>query len=133
MLDTTAKPDQLARLVQNHDGNERRCREAYATATLVGDAVRDAVRKHTGKEMPLAFVTSEQASEGFLTSTFSFNLPGNCACHSLVRTLDRLIIFCSRGWAWSTSLTRKRVATCPFNQRRIVRTRGQCRPRSALR
>ena len=77
MLDTAAKPDQLARLVQNHDGVEKRCREAYATATSVGEAVRDAVRKHTGgKDMPLAFVTPEQASEGFLSSTFSFNLPG---------------------------------------------------------
>ena len=77
VLDTVAKPDQLARLVQNHDGVERRCREAYATAASVGAAVQDAVRKHTGgREMTLAFVTPSQATEGFLSSTFSFNLPG---------------------------------------------------------
>lgn len=76
MLDTTAKHETLLRLVQNHHGVEKRCRDAYTIAVTAGGVIQDAVRETTGKEMPLAFVTPAQADEGFTTSTFSFNLPG---------------------------------------------------------
>ena len=44
-------------------------------ARAVGDALQAAVKKNTGKEMPLAFVSDENAKIGFTSSTFSFNLP----------------------------------------------------------
>jgi len=75
MLDINAKPDQMARLVENHAETEQRCQQAYNVAAAVGEQLRQAVRDITGQDMPLAFVTPEQAGAGFTTSTFSFNLP----------------------------------------------------------
>ncbi|KAJ3011155.1 UNVERIFIED_CONTAM: hypothetical protein HDU68_001808 [Siphonaria sp. JEL0065] len=76
LLDTTAKKDQLWRLTQNHVGVESRCDKAYIVAYAVGEALVRAVGKHVkGYKMELAFVTTEQAANGFTTSTFSFNLP----------------------------------------------------------
>ncbi|MDP2439082.1 MAG: PLP-dependent transferase, partial [archaeon] len=76
LLDTSAKPDQLLVLSQNHTGVEDRCQRAYEVAIAVGSALREAVRQHcAGYDMPLAFVTPAQASLGFSSSTFSFNLP----------------------------------------------------------
>eukprot|EP00931_Biecheleriopsis_adriatica_P101132 TRINITY_DN76342_c0_g1_i1.p1 TRINITY_DN76342_c0_g1~~TRINITY_DN76342_c0_g1_i1.p1 ORF type:complete len:636 (-),score=106.32 TRINITY_DN76342_c0_g1_i1:182-2089(-) len=75
MLDTEAKPDQLMRLVEHHARVEDRCRHAYRVAETVGEHLRLAVREFTGHDMPLAFVTPEQAAAGFTTSSFSFNLP----------------------------------------------------------
>jgi len=75
MLDINAKPDQMARLVENHAETEQRCQRAYDVAAAVGDQLCQAVRDVTGQDMPLAFVTPEQAATGFTTSTFSFNLP----------------------------------------------------------
>merc|ERR1712183_670809 len=40
----------------------------------MGD-LRQSVLSTTGRDMPLAFVSPEQAAMGFTTSTFSFNLP----------------------------------------------------------
>jgi cysteine synthase A len=74
-LDTNAKPDQMARLVENHGEVELRCRKAYENASLVGEHLCQAVRDVTGQDMKLAFVSVEQAEAGFTTSTFSFNLP----------------------------------------------------------
>jgi hypothetical protein len=75
-LDTTAKPDQLTRLVDNHIGVEVRCERAYQVAAAVGVSLCENVMSRcAGYDMPLAFVTPEQAQEGFTTSTFSFNLP----------------------------------------------------------
>lgn len=76
MLDSITKPDQDIFLVDNHEGVEDRCAVAYKVAERVGDALRVAVRVAAdGYDMPLAFVTPEQAALGFTTSTFSFNLP----------------------------------------------------------
>jgi len=74
-FDTVAKPDQLHFLVENHKGVEDRCRRAYELAVAVGDALRQSVHKWTDHDMPLAFVTPDQAAIGYYTSTFSFNLP----------------------------------------------------------
>jgi len=75
MLDTLAKPDQMARLVDNHAKVEQRCREAYNVAVTVGERLCKEVKAVTGHDMHLAFVTPQQAAMGFTTSTFSFNLP----------------------------------------------------------
>ncbi|CAM9268628.1 unnamed protein product [Ectocarpus fasciculatus] len=76
MLDTSAKKDQLMFLVENHVGVEDRCQRAYNNAVVVGNALVEAVHAQAnGHEMSLAFVTPEQAAQGFTTSTFSFNLP----------------------------------------------------------
>jgi cystathionine beta-lyase/cystathionine gamma-synthase len=77
MLDTRAKKDQLVFLCENHVGVEDRCRRAYDNAVTIGNALVESVRSHaSGYDMSLAFVTPEQAADGFTTSTFSFNLPG---------------------------------------------------------
>ena len=75
MLDTTAKPDQVTRLVRNHVGVERRCLNAYDNAVVAGRVLRATIHEHTGLEMALAYVTPEQAASGFKSATFSFNLP----------------------------------------------------------
>lgn len=76
MMDSTAKRDQMSRLVANHVGVEERCLTAYQVAVAVGENLRSAVSQHCGGlDMPLAFVTPEQAEIGFTSSTFSFNLP----------------------------------------------------------
>jgi len=75
LLDTTAKPDQLLQLVQNHKGVEQRCDQAYRAADAIGHSLRQAVQLHTSHDMPLGFPTPQQASQGFTSSTFSFNLP----------------------------------------------------------
>lgn len=75
MFDTQAKPDQLMRLVEHHARVEERCQHAYRVAARVAEKLQEAVHETTGCEMPIAFVTSEQASAGFTSSSFSFNLP----------------------------------------------------------
>jgi cysteine synthase A len=75
MLDLIAKPDQLMRLVDNHGRTEERCQQAYALAVEVGEKLYESVRQTTGYDMPLAFVTPEEAAMGFTTGTISFNLP----------------------------------------------------------
>lgn len=75
MLDTIAKKDQLFILAQNHTGVEERCANAYAVANAAGNALVDAVKRHCGVDMPLAFVSPANAALGFTSSTFSFNLP----------------------------------------------------------
>eukprot|EP01104_Vermistella_antarctica_P011204 TRINITY_DN3107_c0_g1_i1.p1 TRINITY_DN3107_c0_g1~~TRINITY_DN3107_c0_g1_i1.p1 ORF type:complete len:652 (-),score=157.58 TRINITY_DN3107_c0_g1_i1:279-2135(-) len=75
MLDTGVKPDQLVFLVENHTGVEDRCANAYKVAVAAGDTLRASVKEHNGADMPLAFVSPDQAALGFTTSTFSFNLP----------------------------------------------------------
>jgi cystathionine beta-lyase/cystathionine gamma-synthase len=76
LTDTRAKPDQLFRLTLNHVGVEDRCQDAYRVAASVGMALQEAVKVHAGGyHMELAFVTPDEAANGFITSTFSFNLP----------------------------------------------------------
>jgi len=75
LLDTKAKPDQLLQLVQNHKGVEQRCDQAYRAADAIGHSLRQAVQLHMNYDMPLGFPTPQQASQGFTSSTFSFNLP----------------------------------------------------------
>ena len=74
-LDTTAKPDQMQRLVDNHGGVEERCKDAYGMAVALGTALCDGVFECTGKNMELNFVSPQHAALGYHTSTFSFNLP----------------------------------------------------------
>jgi len=75
MMDTSAKRDQLCFLCENHVGVEDRCRAAYNVHLAVGDHLVAEVKKATGVEMPLCTVSPEDASHGFTSSTFSFNLP----------------------------------------------------------
>jgi cystathionine beta-lyase/cystathionine gamma-synthase len=76
LFDTTARRDQMLILTINHVGVEERCQKAYEVAVTVGNALREAVRLHcNGYDMPLAFVTPAQATIGFTSMTFSFNLP----------------------------------------------------------
>ncbi|RHY09323.1 hypothetical protein DYB36_010220 [Aphanomyces astaci] len=76
LLDTTAKTDQLWRLTENHVGVEDRCQKAYEVAVTTGTALQAAVAKYAhGFHMDLAFVSPENAAQGFTTSTYSFNLP----------------------------------------------------------
>jgi cysteine synthase A len=75
ILDSRARPDQLQFLADNHNGVEDRCQRAYEVAVAVGNALCNSVKTHCDYDMPLAFVTPEQASLGFSSSTFSFNLP----------------------------------------------------------
>lgn len=76
ILDTTARPDQILALVKNHKGVEERCRAAYDVTVEVGERLCAAVKRATGEEMPLAYISPEQvAAGGFTSSTFSFNLP----------------------------------------------------------
>jgi len=76
MMNTAAKPDQLRCLEENHVGVEDRCQKAYEVAFSIGEVLRDEVKKHTGEDMPLRFVTPEDAAvRGLTTSTYSFNLP----------------------------------------------------------
>lgn len=75
LMDTSAKGEQLAILCANHRGVEERNAKAYAVAREVGEHLVDTVKRVTGKEMKLAFVTPETAALGFTTPTFSFNLP----------------------------------------------------------
>lgn len=76
MMDTTSRGDQLYILTENHVGVAERCEQAYNNARTVGDSLQASVKKHcNGYDMPLAFVTPEQAAAGFYTSTYSFNLP----------------------------------------------------------
>eukprot|EP00051_Salpingoeca_urceolata_P027102 m.480055 g.480055 ORF g.480055 m.480055 type:complete len:649 (-) comp21679_c0_seq1:238-2184(-) len=75
VLDTAATPDQLLFLCQNHEGVEARCEKAYGTTVAAGNALRAAVLAHTSVDMPLSYVSPENAAKGFTSSTFSFNLP----------------------------------------------------------
>jgi hypothetical protein len=75
VLDTSARPDQLRVLCDNHVGVEERCAKAYHVAEVVGKHFVESVRQITGHEMRLAFVSPATAAAGFTTSTFSFNLP----------------------------------------------------------
>lgn len=76
IFDTTARPDQLRILCDNHIGVEARCNDAYNVAVQVGQALQQAVRNLcNGAEMELNFVTPDHASVGFTSSTYSFNLP----------------------------------------------------------
>jgi len=75
MLDTCAKPDQLERLCNNHRGAEERCKLAYELAKDVGEVLVKQVKKSTGQDMNLAFVSPANAKLNFTSSTFSFNLP----------------------------------------------------------
>lgn len=75
LFDTESKTDQMLRLVQNHNGVEERCRQAYLVAKEIGEALQGVVHSSTGKEMKLAFVHEKHAKLGFTSSTFSFNLP----------------------------------------------------------
>lgn len=75
MLDLTSKPDQMMHLVNHHAQVEERCRQAYRVAADIGEHLQESVAQATGSDMPLAFVSPEQAAMGFTTSTFSFNLP----------------------------------------------------------
>jgi len=74
-IDTTAKPDQLRILSANHEGVEERLQSAYENAVIAGKDLVEAVREITGHDMLIKFVTPEQAAQGFLSTTFSFNLP----------------------------------------------------------
>ncbi|GMH85429.1 hypothetical protein TrST_g493 [Triparma strigata] len=74
-LDSAATVYQVNTLVENHTGVEQRNRDAYNLAKEVGEVLCSQVKKSTGVDMPLAFVTAANASDGFTTSTFSFNLP----------------------------------------------------------
>jgi cysteine synthase A len=74
-LDTLAKDDQMNFLTNNIDGVKQRCLDAYQMAKDAGDVIVDSVKEVTGQTMELAFVTPEEAAQGFTTSTFSFNLP----------------------------------------------------------
>ncbi|KAJ9472100.1 hypothetical protein DIPPA_14401 [Diplonema papillatum] len=74
-FDTCGKPDQLRRLVDNHKNVVGRCKAAYDTAVFLGGVLQAAVKRSTARDMPLEFVTPEEASAGYYTSTFSFNLP----------------------------------------------------------
>merc|ERR1719498_1844951 len=75
MYDTTSKPDQLAVLSKNHFGVEDRCKKSYNIARESGKVLVEAVRNTVSKDMPLAFMSEENAAKGFTSSTFSFNLP----------------------------------------------------------
>ena len=61
MLDTCAKPDQLERLCNNHRGAEKRCKLAYELAKDVGEVLVKQVKKSTGQDMKLAFVSPANA------------------------------------------------------------------------
>lgn len=74
-LDVGAKPDQLARLIEDSGGVVTRCRQAYEVAAAVGERLQRNVEA-TGEDMQLAFVSPELAASGFAAATFSFNLPG---------------------------------------------------------
>lgn len=75
-LDTTARPDQLRVLADNHTGVEERCARAYRVAVEVGEHLVASVRRIAHfNEFHLAFVSEATAGAGFTTSTFSFNLP----------------------------------------------------------
>ena len=84
MLDTAAKEDQLLFLVENHKQVEQRCQSAYSVAVAAGEALQAAVLQMTGQQMPLAFVQPEHGSQGFTSSTFSFNLPAPRAATAAV-------------------------------------------------
>jgi cysteine synthase A len=79
MLDTSARDDQLLALARNHWGVEERCERAYNVAVAAGEALTHAVRTHSSQDMYLNFVTEEQAAAGFLSATYSFNLPSTPA------------------------------------------------------
>jgi cystathionine beta-lyase/cystathionine gamma-synthase len=82
LFDTTAKPDQMRRLIDNHVGVEDRCDRAYQNAVYLGKTLQQtATQLCHGHPMPLAFVTEENAAIGFTSSTFSFNLPPVSAHH----------------------------------------------------
>lgn len=74
-LDTAATAEQMQTLCKNHVQVEKRAQQAYQTARTAADVLCKAVHAETGVEMPLHFVTEEQAKAGFTTPTFSFNLP----------------------------------------------------------
>eukprot|EP01126_Amoeba_proteus_P065830 TRINITY_DN9428_c0_g1_i12.p1 TRINITY_DN9428_c0_g1~~TRINITY_DN9428_c0_g1_i12.p1 ORF type:complete len:513 (-),score=91.30 TRINITY_DN9428_c0_g1_i12:87-1625(-) len=74
-LDTTARDDQLCVLVDNHEGVENRLASSYSIAKKAASFFTEVVQEITQRFMPVKFVTEEQASEGFLSTTFSFNLP----------------------------------------------------------
>lgn len=83
ILDTTARPDQIVALVRNHKGVEERCRAAYNVTVEVGERLCAAVKGATGEEMPLAYISPQQAEAGgFTSSTFSFNLPAPAGASS---------------------------------------------------
>ena len=75
LLDTRAKPDQMRSLCENHRGVEERNAKSYIVARDVGAALQASVKRVTGSQMELHFVSPDTASQGFTTPTFSFNLP----------------------------------------------------------
>lgn len=75
MLETMATDDQIRRLVDNHVGTEERCAKAYRVAMAVGAHLRATVSEHCGATMGLSTVSAEAASNGYASTTISFNLP----------------------------------------------------------
>jgi hypothetical protein len=76
LFDSTAKPNQLKMLCDNHVGVEDRCAQAYKVAVDISDFLKQCVSEASGgKVLRMAFVSPEEAKTGFTTSTFSFNLP----------------------------------------------------------
>ena len=61
-----------------------RTTSAYSVAVAAGEALQAAVLQMTGQQMPLAFVQPEHGSQGFTSSTFSFNLPAPRAATAAV-------------------------------------------------
>jgi cysteine synthase A len=75
IFDTHAKPEQMRTLVENHANVEERCLKSYKVALGMGEFLQEAIKKKTGQDMNLAFVSPEEVERGFTSSTFSFNLP----------------------------------------------------------
>eukprot|EP00518_Triparma_eleuthera_P018684 CAMPEP_0197551000 /NCGR_PEP_ID=MMETSP1320-20131121/4400_1 /TAXON_ID=91990 /ORGANISM="Bolidomonas sp., Strain RCC2347" /LENGTH=604 /DNA_ID=CAMNT_0043111437 /DNA_START=220 /DNA_END=2034 /DNA_ORIENTATION=+ len=74
-LDTQGDVHQSNILCENHEGVETRVKEAYELAFRVGEVLKASVKEVTGVDMPLNFVTPQNAEDGFTSSTYSFNLP----------------------------------------------------------
>jgi len=74
-LDTTAKDEQLRVLVNHHKGVEDRLQNAYQISAIAAQTLVQAVFKYTSQHLTVEMVTPEQASDGFPSTTFSFNLP----------------------------------------------------------
>eukprot|EP00732_Lithocolla_globosa_P001106 Lithocolla_globosa_v1_NODE_498_length_3887_cov_84.322025.p2 type:complete len:620 gc:universal NODE_498_length_3887_cov_84.322025:1893-34(-) len=74
-LDTIAKDDQFQVLCKQHEGVEVRLKKAYENAKEAAQHLKKVVKKTTGEEMEVKFVSDEQSAFGFTPATFSFNLP----------------------------------------------------------
>ncbi len=88
LLDTGAKPCQLAILAQNHFDTECRIQLAHQNAIAAATFLENCVHRFSGATMRVNFVSQTQIAKGVTPATFSFNLPAPVALQHDTKRLE---------------------------------------------